>query len=420
MVLLALRLPIRAQEVPVDPVNGNTNASTTGFVNPQNIDTQIQDRKTKIDDLQKRIDAYERNLQVASDQRVTLQGDLSALSDNIEAVQLRLEQTDASAEIAQLRVSQIESDITARERERTQTLDRMGAMLRSLHRQDQISPITLTLSAGSVSEFFRMLAGSSDLYHDLRSSLDEVNRISANLALDRTTLTGQLSALADVQVRQRSYRDTLTQQESYKTALLERTKTSETKLTDLIRSVRDEANAINAEITTLEQQARTEVGTGSLGSGHFRWPAEPLKGISAYFHDPNYIFRCTTKNPKNCIGEHNAIDIPTPQGTPVRAAEDGYVAIARKLDWVRNDAGRILYPAYNYIALLHTNNLSTVYGHLSQVMVNQDTYVKKGDVIGLSGATPGTGGAGRWTTGPHLHFEVRVNGIPDDPLKYLP
>jgi len=420
LVMLSLRLPLYAQVQPPGPTDPGTGTAT--FVNPENIDAQIQDRKAKIDDLQKRIDAYESNLQATSDQRVALQGDLAVLSNSIDEVNLKLEQTNASVDLAELQVSQVQADIATKEQERQQTLDHMGSILRSLHRQDQISPLTVTLSATSLSDFFRALSGSGDFYHELRTNLDAVNKVSADLALDRATLTGQLSGLADVQDQQRTLRDTLNQQQSYKSSLLQKTQQSESKLTDLIQSVRDEANSVNVEITTLEQQARTEIGSGSgsLGSGNLRWPVEPLLGISAYFHDPTYIFRCTTKNPTNCIGEHDAIDIRTPQGTPVHAADDGYVAIARKLDWVRDASGRILYPAYNYVTLLHANNLSTVYGHLSQVLVNQDTYVKKGDIIGLSGATPGTAGAGRWTTGPHLHFEVRINGIPDDPLKYLP
>ncbi|MFH2104616.1 MAG: M23 family metallopeptidase, partial [Parcubacteria group bacterium] len=106
---------------------------------------------------------------------------------------------------------------------------------------------------------------------------------------------------------------------------------------------------------------------------------------------------------------HYAIDVPTPQGTPMYAPADGYVVRYR-------DAGY----GYSYIMLMHANDLSTVYGHTSASFVSAGQYVTEGQVIGLSGGTPGTKGAGLMTTGPHLHLEVRVNGVPVDPLRYLP
>lgn len=403
--------------------NANTNVAPAlppAPVAPEDLTAQIQERKARVDDLQKRIDAYEKNFQAATEQRTTLQGELSALSGQIEDVELRLDQSIAAVELTELQVSQVEADIATKENERDVTLNHLGAIVRDIHARDQVSPLAATLTAGSISEIFRSFDAASEIYGQLRENLDALQKVQTDLTLNRSQLSGQLAVLDEVRDRQRTYRDTLDQQQTYKGALLNRTRQSETKLSGLIASVRDEAASINAEITTLEEKARGSVGDGSLGTGHLRWPVDPLKGISAYFHDPTYPFRCTVQNPKNCIGEHNAVDIPTAQGTPVKAADDGYVAIARKIDWVRNEAGQILYPAYNYIVLLHTNGLATVYGHLSQVLVNQDTYVKQGDVIARSGATPGTAGAGRWTTGAHLHFEVRVNGIPDDPTKYLP
>ena len=61
----------------------------------------------------------------------------------------------------------------------------------------------------------------------------------------------------------------------------------------------------------------------------------------------------------------------------------------------------------------------TLYGHVSDIMVMDGQSVKAGDVIGLSGGTPGTKGAGLYTTGPHLHFEILKDGVHVDPLEYM-
>jgi len=130
------------------------------------------------------------------------------------------------------------------------------------------------------------------------------------------------------------------------------------------------------------------------------WPVFPKKGISAGFREPQYYKRFKM--------QHNAIDIPAPQGTPLTAAASGYVYKAKD-----NGLG------YSYIIILHKNNVRTVYGHVSRINVKEGQLVQEGELIGLSGGMPGTKGAGKMTTGPHLHFEVLENGVYKNPLDFL-
>jgi murein DD-endopeptidase MepM/ murein hydrolase activator NlpD len=98
---------------------------------------------------------------------------------------------------------------------------------------------------------------------------------------------------------------------------------------------------------------------------------------------------------------HAGIDIPVPVGTGVRAADSGRVAIA---GWVGGYG--------NYICIQHAGSLSTCYGHNSSIAVSVGQSVSQGQVIASSGNTGNS-------TGPHVHFETRVNGNPVDPLGYL-
>ncbi|MGC8787911.1 MAG: peptidoglycan DD-metalloendopeptidase family protein [Anaerolineae bacterium] len=99
---------------------------------------------------------------------------------------------------------------------------------------------------------------------------------------------------------------------------------------------------------------------------------------------------------------HPAVDIGVPEGTPVKAADSGYVAVVGRSD---TGYGR-------YVLIDHGNGFQTVYAHLSVIYVEVGQSVGKGQTIGLSGNT------GK-STGPHLHFEIKLNGVRRNPFIYL-
>jgi murein DD-endopeptidase MepM/ murein hydrolase activator NlpD len=101
---------------------------------------------------------------------------------------------------------------------------------------------------------------------------------------------------------------------------------------------------------------------------------------------------------------HPGIDIASDIGTPVLAAADGKVL---KTSRNKNDSNYGI-----YVEIAHPNQVTTLYGHLSEILVQENQSIRKGDIIGLVGET------GR-TTGPHLHFEVQVSGTAIDPMSFM-
>jgi murein DD-endopeptidase MepM/ murein hydrolase activator NlpD len=135
-------------------------------------------------------------------------------------------------------------------------------------------------------------------------------------------------------------------------------------------------------------------------SFRFSWPVKPLLGLSAHFDDANYrkIFKV----------DHHAVDIPTRQGTTIEAPADGTVKTV-----AMNGLG------YSYLVLTHDNGFETVYGHISEALVKEGDVVTRGTPIAKSGGRPGSPGAGLMTTGDHLHWVVRVDGVLVDPEEYV-
>jgi murein DD-endopeptidase MepM/ murein hydrolase activator NlpD len=99
--------------------------------------------------------------------------------------------------------------------------------------------------------------------------------------------------------------------------------------------------------------------------------------------------------------QHQGVDLASPIGTPIHATADGMVAMAER------------FGGYGlYVQIEHGGSLETRYGHMSRIAVAEGQQVHKGDVIGYVGTT------GR-STGPHLHYEVRVDGAAVNPLPYM-
>ena len=152
--------------------------------------------------------------------------------------------------------------------------------------------------------------------------------------------------------------------------------------------------AAAAKAAREEAARRAAAGEGPESpSGELTWPVTG-GGISAYVGPrihPVYGY-------KSC---HTGIDIRGATGTPVRAAHSGTV--------INNSSG----GAYGNATLISgAGGLATFYAHLSRIDVKEGDRVKEGEVIG----TVGTSG---WVTGPHLHFEVQLNGTPYDPLGWF-
>jgi murein DD-endopeptidase MepM/ murein hydrolase activator NlpD len=151
--------------------------------------------------------------------------------------------------------------------------------------------------------------------------------------------------------------------------------------------------AQQAKIASTLQQSQGQLPAGPIkrGGGTLIWPVNGP--ITSPF--------CESRAWESC---HPGIDIGVPSGTPIRAAAGGRVAL------VQSEAASGGYG--NFTCIQHTGAMATCYAHQSVIRVSVGQQVSQGQVIGLTGCT------GR-CFGPHLHFEVRINGAVTNPLNYL-
>jgi murein DD-endopeptidase MepM/ murein hydrolase activator NlpD len=140
-------------------------------------------------------------------------------------------------------------------------------------------------------------------------------------------------------------------------------------------------------------------------TGKLLWPI-PHATVSQGFGPTAYAFEAAYAGFPHF---HTGVDLSVPVGTPVFAAADGVVVLARPM----TDPTGALVGYGNYVIVQHDAGLKTLYGHLLAIGVKEGQVVKRGQLIGLVGSTGNS-------TGPHTHFEVRIENSPVDPLQMLP
>lgn len=394
---------IRSVSAQTTPASGITQDIT-------DLDKQMQEKQQEIKDLQKQSDSYKQQIEDAQKKSATLENEVAILSNQIAKINIDIDATEKQIEEIGLEITNLENQIQEKEGEITKNKAQIAELLRMIYRNDQKNYVEVLAANQSFSQVFDQMQYVENLQGDLQKTLNQVQKLKAELENQKNQQEAKKldeekskSDLANMQA-------SLEEQMTSKELLLSETSNSEKQFQNWLLESKYEEDQLNAAIADLDRTIRQKLEESdksfSIDETHpgavaLSWPVDHSRGLSATFHDPDYPFRY--------LFEHPAVDIRAYQGTSVGAAAPGYVAKVQ-------NGGQ---TGYSYIMIIHANGVSTVYGHLSKLMVQEDTYVTRGQIIGLSGGMPGTPGAGPYTTGPHLHFEVRLDGIPVNPLDYL-
>jgi murein DD-endopeptidase MepM/ murein hydrolase activator NlpD len=350
-----------------------------------------------------------------------------SLQDNAaQQAQVQGQIADAQAKIDDL-------DVQIADDERSEALlaariEAERAQLRQIARAVYESPGSVLLQLAEAESL-------SDLFTRI-SDLNEAGTRAANL---KASMNGDLAALREEQAKeeaardeQTTLRDQLRDQLSKLRSLQAQQEKEMAQLEVKIEQTRTEMVLLNRQSTKLAQQVTdmlqqqqdaiiaaamqsvwaqlqlwlqsNNVGQIPTSSGHstkyrFIWP-EPSAQISQPFGPTTYWFEPPYGGYPHF---HTGIDLVEPFGSPVYAADDGVVALV----------GSSSSGYGNYVVIAHAGGFDTLYGHLSTALVKVGQTVTQGTVVGLEGSTGNS-------TGPHLHFELRVNQVPVDPTPYLP
>ena len=374
------------------------------------------DAGAKVTAIQQKIEAQRRKAEALQSQLHEKKRQLNAATVKVQGLQQQLNETNAA--IGQ--VTAHIDDIGAQERSTRRKADwnsiQLDAAERSLQTHDaaykqrlveiyengNLSYIDVLLSASSFTEFVErwqdlqlIIAANRKAVLERKAAAQKVAAVQADLnrtqlelsseEQDQTRAKNQLSSLADERRNLVVVADQERRHVASQVADLEDLSAAEeAQLEALIRQREAELAA--------QHKAKGIAGESTSAPGTFAWP------VSGTITSP-FGWR---SSPFGGAPEfHQGLDIAAPQGTTVTASAGGTVIMAQ---W---------YGGYgNYILIDDGGGFSTGYGHLSAFYVSAGQQVKQGQAIGAVGCTGSC-------TGPHVHFEIRINGKPVDPAPRL-
>jgi len=387
------RLPLLALVVLVAALGGLWLA---GGAPAQDLQSRLEQKRSQLQDARSREGVLSTTIQRYGEQLDQLRGQVATLRNREAIVQAELEKTEAEL---------------GRAKDRLEALrERLGRSLKVLRERlvaiyESSSPDTLTVIL------------SSRGFDELLSRYQYLRRVQSEDASLAERVRGLRNETRHTVVTVRAARDEI----AAKRAELERTRTElEAREGDLVgarakqeqllsqvqgteQQLEGDVSDIQAEIQA-QLQAAQEAEAAQEVEAAPAVPAGPVQGESSSgfiwpVNGPVTSPFCEQRAWESC---HPGIDISVPSGTSILAAASGTVAIAGP----ESGYG-------NYTCIDHGSGISTCYAHQASISVSVGQDVSQGQAIGVSDCTG-------LCFGPHLHFEVRVNGTPVDPLGYLP
>ncbi len=365
------------------------------------------------EDLQSKLEAKQSKLEDVQEQKGVLTSTITHYKDEIEELtsEVAMIRTREAAVEARLAAKQAELDRAVAELDTAK--DRLEALRARLKRAlvalrerlvamyESGSPdiLSVIVSADGVddlaarAEYIDRLHGMDeavvdrvrDLRNEVQRIVDRLRSAKNRIESARDAIAAEEQALASARASLQSHQQELVAARGKREAALASIGVHEEKLHDDVADIQGEIAATLAATGSAPLPAGPIVG----GSGGLIWP---VSGAVVSGFGPRWG------------SMHEGVDIAVPEMTPIRAAATGSVVL------LQSEAESGGYG--NFTCLDHGGGLSTCYAHQSSFAVAAGQSVSQGDVIGYTGCTG-------HCLGPHLHFEVRINGSPTDPMGYL-
>lgn len=350
----------------------------------EDLEAELSDVQSQMNEAQHRKELAEEQIGSVSELLRQIQSELDVALNELHAIEVQ--QSHVNAQIQQTEVELAAAQKRLDERERI-----LNKRLRDVYMHGKLNYLEVILGAKNFTDFANRL---EFLKRIISADLNLITEIRAERELilqKKQQLEVQRQQLAKLQAEAEAKKTVVENKKQDQLIVLARLQDEKALAEASYAELQATSQDIEARIRARQQQGAS-AGQVVHGSGVFVWPTSgPITSPFGYRIHP--IFGTQIY--------HSGIDIGVDTGTPIVAADSGVVIEA---DWL---------GGYGYAVVIdHGNGLSTLYGHNSELAVSPGQSVQQGQVIAYAGSTG-------YSTGPHCHFEVRVDGSPVDPMGYL-
>ena len=362
----------------------------------QNIKDDLSDIKQQKKEAEARLAAIRNDLSKAKDQMALIEANIALTESEISTSQMLLDRYDQQ-------IAGKEQEILELEAQQVEQREEFYRQVRWMEETGSVSYLSILFQASSFSQLLEYAMLITDIMEYSDRIIKQLEATEAELDVAKGELQTSRNEQAEVQAGLEEQMRALETNRSSQYSLLQQIAASESEAAAEAKELADSEAKINKELKEAERKYAAQIAAlnsqANMTSGNWYWPLPGRYKISSLFGgriDP------INGRPDN----HTGTDIPAPGGTPIYAAQNGVVTTV--------NANRYA-SSYGYYCIInHGNGYATLYAHQNQVpIVKEGQTVQKGQVIGYVGTT------GR-STGNHLHFELRVNGVRGDVLRLYP
>ncbi|MEY3387920.1 MAG: hypothetical protein RI944_693 [Actinomycetota bacterium] len=346
------------------------------------------------------VNAAQQELENASALVREVAAELAEIRKKLPIAEAALKKARAELAVAQEKdrqaaekLAELESQLEITQKTYDQTRSFVADVARTIYQEGPLATLEIILGATDPNDFSQKLMAMQTYIGNQNAKIEQLETIKAQLETEQAAVAAQKVILEQEKAAALEAAKRAKAAEEEVLRLIAKQKAALAKAESEREATRKRYEQLRAEQIRLQQLARLRAGLGGSIPGELYWPVQGARlsqNVGPRRH-PVFGYR-------SC---HTGMDLAAGTGTPIGAAATGIVTAVTTL----RAYGRV-------IVIAHNGGLSTMYAHLSRFNVSVGQGVAVGDTIGFVGSSG-------WSTGPHLHFEVHINGTPFNPLGWF-